>query len=656
MSESAAAKQSDRQGSESMSSIAGETLTADSTTKSAAQHPAFQAHVNIIQWLDKKLSLAQYANEVVIDFTGEVQYPSAMIAPLMYCLVPFVIAAPIFLFLFAIYGIRKYGWHRDFVPLIFAGIVSALSYAALFALIAQRMIQQEVKVKMQISFVELLACPTLVLMTCLAFLIEIFLLRVEDAAAVQARGQLLAGPQAVYSAGQEHTADNFSGDLHGLIALLRHMSKSLREQSGRSLMMSIFQFSVIEQILRSDTHNLHHAHISDIMANMRNAPAGPSPSSSLAVRGNEPLTLAWECFVKYKKGITSHIQEFIMIVGVSAFVAIAPCLLRWRHGMPPIPRNSGFAVPTLVVTYIFITFVGLCVLLILTADGKHRFSHLKRSLVVIMYISGTPRFRPALHARFYTILKDIILAHEGDSAGASMLKIDSTDPEDESDRIVVQNFADRFCKHRELCNIGDEKISVSFPTLAVNKFFLLRMTIRTLVATERLRQQMYMCAIFICIIISGLIAAFPLFAEHRNPGDHAIVGFVLFIASSFPLAIMLNEAVTMNNIMQSQSLSSLKAWSMEIQEVHWTCQSHYRQFPVSEARLLLDNYFRGLLEPYRFMTNHIQESEQPMSFFGMDVTSQRRNQILGSMASSGLLYLTKLLSTPVGDRVNQNQF
>ena len=53
--------------------------------------------------------------------------------------------------------------------------------------------------------------------------------------------------------------------------------------------------------------------------------------------------------------------------------------------------------------------------------------------------------------------------------------------------------------------------------------------------------------------------------------------------------VMLNEAVAMNNIMQEQSIGSLKSWHMEVQEVHWTLQAHSKLQPVSENRLLLDS-------------------------------------------------------------------
>merc|ERR1719498_1440993 len=110
------------------------------------------------------------------------------------------------------------------------------------------------------------------------------------------------------------------------------------------------------------------------------------------------------------------------------------------------------------------------------------------------------------------------------------------------------------------------------------------------------------------LVAAGFIIL-PLFIGNRGANDHVVVGFILFCIVSYFLINNVNEAVIMNSVMQSQSIATLKAWFMEIQEVHWTLQAHYQIAPVSEARLLLDNYFAGLLAPYHFMVSHINESE-----------------------------------------------
>lgn len=623
-------------------------------TESYDGHPVFQYHIDIIQWIDEMLELQHFAKEIVLDFTGEVQYKLQMLLWLLVCLLPMLLAMPILLSCFCIGATRKYGFAYELLPVYFATVIASLSYVSLFYLMLQKVVVSEVEI--EISAVEIFMCPTVGVILCMALLVEIFLLRVENTAAIQVREQLLQGPQAEYSHAGDvgDTPGSEMNDLHGLLNLLRHMSRSLRERMD---MMPVFQFSVIEQILCSDTRRLYHEPITAIVEKMSKAPKGPSPSHKLGRRGNEPLSLAWECYSKYKRvGLRHHMRELTAMLSISGSIAAAPSVLRWLAGDRPIPWDAGYAVSMLVITYMWISIGGISALLLLSAHGKHRFSHLKRCLVIILYISGTPRFRPALHARFYTILHDICLADEGTEIGEGAPILYIEEPVAHKEHFaIVECFADRFIKQRELTNVGDEKVSVSFPTLNVNKFFLLRCTIRSLVACERLRQQMNMLGIFFAMMASGATCALPMFVEHRNPNDHVVIGFALFCLCIIPLAVMLNDAVAMNNIMQSQSTATLKAWRMEIQEVHWTLQSLYRIYPVSEARLLLDNYFRGLLEPYRFMVNHIQESEKPMSFGGIEVTAAKRNQILGSVGSSGALFLLKMLTSTWGNPPGKSQ-
>jgi len=610
------------------------------------RHPLFHFHVDVIRWIDDLLDLDKFANEVVIDFTGEVRFKFAMFGWLMLLLLPMVVALPVLLLFFFLGASCKYGSAPELLPVFAAAFVSGVSYYSLISLACTGQFlaaEQEADA----SYVELLACPVIGLITCLAFLSEIFLLRVEDAAAAQVREQLLSSPQAKFTGQSEGGKEKEHTELHSFLSLLRHMSQSLRRRAN---MESIFKFSVIEQILCSETRNWYHDSESVILANMRRAPKGPSPTKTFARRGKEPMTLVWTAYVKARAfGFKAHRSSLMSAFVVALLIAFSPMVKRWWHGNLAIPTDHGFAVWALVIVYPFISFFGLVLLLMLSASGNHRFSHLKRCLVVILYLSGTDKFRPALHAGFFGILREIMIKRDDKSSPASILSLENPDGGAECN--VVRNFAARFVKQRELSNVGDARVSVKFPTLSVNKFFMLRTTIRTLVAAERLRQQLNMCGIFLAIVASVSFGVTPLVIhsqdeddEYETKGFTPVLGFLLFCLCCLPLAVMLNEAVAMNNIMQEQSIGSLKSWHMEVQEVHWTLQAHSKLQPVSENRLLLDNYFHGLLEPYSFMEEHIRESEKPINFLGLDVTAGKRNQILATVGSSAAVFFVKILS------------
>merc|ERR1719310_842564 len=89
----------------------------------------------------------------------------------------------------------------------------------------------------------------------------------------------------------------------------------------------------------------------------------------------------------------------------------------------------------------------------------------------------------------------------------------------------------------------------------------------------------------------------------------------------------------MNMLLVDHTFGMILSWKDLVQMTHWSAQTSNKQ-PVSQERVSLDNYFKGLLEPAEHLMEQIEKSESPMSVQGLALTAQLRNRLLISALTS----------------------
>jgi len=339
-----------------------------------------------------------------------------------------------------------------------------------------------------------------------------------------------------------------------------------------------------------------------------------------------------------KPACSMQFAAFILLVAFTA--AFAPSFALMHEGKPIVSQQLGhipitfLGVPMgiiLEISYIPITFLGVVIFALLWHDVNRRSSDLQQGLIVVLYLASPEKLRSALAHMFESLLDPIVLP-------ASMISTQSS-------RKVVDIHDDhelrmKFLKARNLEKVGDSQAPVAFKTLGVNKFLLLRQILYTLVMMESVRKQMVMFGEVLGLTFFSVDCILHVLRDEINA--EFILSATVVIVLSLTILAQLQAAVTMNDIMSDSSLMFLQAWKFEVQQIHWALQGWYKE-KLCTGRVLLDNYFRGLLQPYDSVTAHITTTEKPVEFFGVPVTSGVRNRFLLSALSGTSYLLYKLI-------------
>jgi len=383
--------------------------------------------------------------------------------------------------------------------------------------------------------------------------------------------------------------------------------------------------------------------------------AGVQKFSKLARTCNDkhPLTVSWFVYRAMLKG--KYHANFMGLITFKSVVALmvgfGPPLYRTLHYSGAFFCDSPLQA-FIAMNSVLFGCVGTYILLTLVFETLFRFDQLQKIMLVVLFLSATNSTKKLLMSLYRLQLYDIGIGQKEGKILSLPKLLQDEQTEDAKELCDMQEHfrqegifddAEKMMSMMSMTSDNDVE-DVQNDTLNVKEFFLLRKILYTLVAVERLKQQATMsgAAFTMLVVLSTLV---HVVLEHGLSVE-AVYCFGLCCACGFLIALMLNQAVTMNNIMSDASLAVLATWMDHLLQAQWTWYENHKMTRLyDQNRIAADSYFNSLQCQYQHVINYIKNTEKPQTYFGVAMTSQLRNGILASMLSSASVFIVSTVKT-----------